>query len=222
MNINQSRIRILGLFGILGGIILFIGDMLFYYNGNSTDLLTNMGNNSDFRIIASSITALFATWFYLIGLAQVYYAFKPASPVLRNVVLFCFGSILIAYGIIHANYTAIAATAKLSVQNHLDIKTATALALESNQILRLFVYPFFAVLSFVFIAQVWKRKTLYPRWIIFFFPLFSFLLQGPLNMILTGKIKTVVVGGYLNIILIIFFSASVIALWNIKPKSDEV
>lgn len=218
MNINQFWLRTTGILGILGGLILFSGDMLLYFDSSSTNLKLNMANVSDFRIIASGITALFASWFYMLGLVQVYYAFKPSSQIIRNTVVACFASIVIAYGIIHGAYIAIATTAKLSIQNNLDIEMATSLASKANQILRLFIYPFFALLSYLFIRQVWKRKTLYPRWIIFFFPLIPFIFQGLISKVLSGSFWIVIIGGFLNLILVVFFTASSIALWNSKTK----
>ena len=218
MKINKFWLRILGLSGILGSIVLFAGDMLYYFDSSSTNLQVNMANASDVRIIASGISALIATWLYMLGLGQVYYAFKPAKSIVRNTVIMCFASILIAYGVIHAAYLAIATTAKLSLQYNINIETATSLALKTNQILRLFVYPFFALLSYLFITQVWKRKTLYPRWIIFFFPLIPFLFKGLINKTLSGSLFIIFGGGFLNIILLIFFTASTIALWNSKTE----
>ena len=74
--------------------------------------------------------------------------------------------------------------------------------------------PIFGLLSFLFITQVWKRKTLYPRWILLFFPLIPFLLEDVICKNLSGSISIIICGGYLNHILIIFFTASSIALWN--------
>ncbi len=210
----------MGLTGILGGLLLFSGDMLFYYDSASTNLKLNMGNISDFRVIANGILALLATWFYLFGLGQVYYAFMPSTKTVRNIVVVSFACILISYGIIHSAYIAIATTAKLAVQNQLDIEMATALASNTNNILRLLVYPIFALLSFVFIWQVWKKKTLYPRWIILFFPLVPFLFQGLVSKVLSGSIWIVIVGGYLNLIIVVFFLASTIALWNTRTERE--
>ena len=214
MKITKFWLRATGIFGILGGFILLSGDMLSYYDSNSTDVLQNMSKSSDLRIMLSGLAALFAAWFYMLGLIHVYYAFKPATTISRNIVLISFASILIAFGVIHAFDVVVAITAKLSLQNGLDIHTGVSLARKSDHFLRLFVYPGFAVLSFVFIVQVWKRKTYYPRWIILFYPLISFLLQGIVGGILTGTPWLIIIGGYYNIILIIFFTASTIALWN--------
>ncbi len=221
MNINRFWLRFMGLSGILGGLILFAGDMLFYYDSASTNLKLNMANASDFRIMASGISALVASWLYMLGIGQVYYAFKPTSTKIRNTVVVCFAGILIAYGIVHGAYLAIATTAKLAGQYQLDIETATALASRTNQILRLLVYPIFVVLSYLFISQVWKRKTLYPRLIILFFPLVPFLFKGLVSKTLSGSIWIVVAGGYLNLIMVVFFLASTIALWHPRPREGS-
>jgi hypothetical protein len=219
MNINKFWLRAMGVSGILGGLLLFTGDMLFYYNSNSTDLKLNMSHVSDFRIMASGISALLATWLYILGLGQVYYAFKSTSLRIRNTVLISFAGILIAYGVVHGVYVAIATTAKLAVENGLDIEIATTLASKTNNILRLFVYPLFALLSYVFISQVWKKNTLYPRWILFFFPLLPFLFKDLISRALGGSLWIIIVGGFLNLILVVFFLASTIALWN--PKKEN-
>lgn len=209
----------MGISGILGGIILFAGDMLFYYDGNSTDIILNMANASDARITASGISALIGAWLYMIGLGQVYYAFEPSKSIARISVIISFAAILISYGVVHGAYVAIATTAKLALENNLDIESSTALASNINQALRLFVYPVFAILSVVFITQVWKRNTYYPRWIIAFFPLLLFMLQGLFANLLSGSVYLVVIGGYLNLLLVLFFTASTIALWNRKSSN---
>ena len=221
MKITIFWIRLLGIFGILGGLTLLAGDMLFYYSPINTNIRENMGNVSDFRIIASGVTSLLAAWLYVLGTVQVYYAFSPAKPIIRNTVLICFAAISIAYGVIHGMYVAIATSAKLAIQNNLDLNEAVSLAVDANNTLRLLVYPIFGLLSFLFIVQVWKGKTLYPRWIILFFPLIPFLAQGFICKNLSGKILTIVCGGYLNLILIVFFTASTVALWNLKESESK-
>ena len=221
MKMSQFWIRVLGVFGILGGLILLAGDMLLYYDPVNMSLKQNMGNASDFRIIATGVCALFAAWFYMLGLGQVYYAFKTTKPIFRNGTLISFGSILISYGIVHGAFLAIATSAKLATEHSLDINEAVLLSEKTNEILRLFVYPLFGILSILFISQVWKRKTLYPRWIILFFPLIPFLIEDLVTKYLQKDIWIIIKGGYLNIILVIFFTASTIALWNIK-KSEII
>jgi len=213
MNKNKL-IKLTGIAGILGGIMLFAGDMLLYYNGNQTDKLLNMATTSDDNIILSGVFALLATWLYLFGLVPVYYAFRPVSPRIRQAVVILFAGILIAYGVVHGAYMAIATTAKLAHQQHLDLEESTRLSIEINNAIRLFVYPLFGVLSVLFIYFVWQRKSLYPRWMVFFFPLLPFLLRGVFEKALQGKWQIIIAGGYLNLILVLFFTASLIALWK--------
>jgi hypothetical protein len=57
---------------------------------------------------------------------------------------------------------------------------------------------------------------------ILFFPLIPFLLQGVFDRILSGSAWIVVVGGYFNLLLVVFFAASTVALWNRGPASTDV
>ena len=216
MNTNNFWTRVLGIFGVMGGLTLLSGDMLFYYDSFNSNLYENMGNASDIRIISSAVTALLAAWFYMFGVVHVYQAFKPTKPVIKNTILICFAAITISYGVVHGAFVAIATSSKLAVENNLNLNDSVSLAVEANNILRLIVYPIFGLLSILFITQVWKRKTLYPRWIILFFPLIPFLTQDFICKNISGNIWIIVCGGYLNHILIIFFTASTIALWNKK------
>ena len=214
LKFNAKWIRFLGIAGILGGIVLFIGDMLFYYSPTSTDFLQNMALASDARIIASGVCALLASWLYLLGAGQVYFAFEETKPIVKNTVFASFAGIGIAYGIVHAAYVAIATSAKLALVNQLDMQTSVILAGEANNLLRNIIYPIFGLLSIIFIYQVWRKQTRYPRWMVFFFPLLPFLLQGLIVNNLNGVLKVIIAGGYLNIIFALFFLASTISLWK--------
>ena len=138
------------------------------------------------------------------------------KTIIKNIILICFTAITISYGVVHGAFVAIATSSKLAIQNNLDLNESVLLASEANNALRLLVYPIFGLLSVLFIYQVWKKNTLYPRWIILFFPLIPFLIQDFICKNLSGNIWIIVCGGYLNHILIIFFTASTIALWNKK------
>ena len=211
---NAKWIRFFGVAGVLGGIVLFIGDMLFYYSPNSTDFLQNMAVTSDARIIASGVCALFASWLYLLGAGQVLFAFEETKPIVKYTVFASFAGIGIAYGIVHAAYVAIATSAKLALVNQLNMQTSIVLAREANNLLRNIIYPIFGLLSIIFIYQVWRKQTRYPRWMVFFFPLLPFLLQGLIVDNLNGVLKVIIAGGYLNIIFALFFLASTISLWK--------
>ena len=98
--------------------------------------------------------------------------------------------------------------------NNINLQSSVILASQTNQVLRMIIYPIFGLLSVLFIYSVWKKKTLYPQWIILFYPLIPFLLKNVISDNLSGITKVVLIGGYLNIMLIIFYTASTISLWN--------
>jgi hypothetical protein len=221
VGINRTWIRALGLAGMVGGILFFAGDMLFYYSSTTDAIHLTMGHCSDTRIIASAVAGLFGTWLYVLGAGQVLAAFRTTSATVRNLVVGSLVAIFIAYGVVHGAYVAIAATAKLAVENSLDVEEATAFAVQANNVLRLFIYPIFGLLSYLFITRVWMRETLYPRWMILFFPLIPFLLQGFVDQSLSGTAWVVIAGGYFNLILVVFFAASTVALWNPEPAPSD-
>jgi hypothetical protein len=202
----------LGISGILGSLILFAGDMLFYYNGDQTDLLTNMAAVSSERIIISGVFALLAAWLYAAGSGQIYYAFQPEKTWIRWVVFLSFVMIVIAYGVIHGAYVAIATSARNAVELGLPPEKSSELAIIVNQAMRNMVYAPFLVFTVGFTFSVWLKRTYYPRWMLLFSPIVPFLLQGVIVGNVDGKMKTIIGGGYLNLILLLFFVGSTIAL----------
>ncbi len=204
----------MGISGILGSLLLFAGDMLFYYHPTSSNLLLNMANASEQRIFYSGIFALLSAWLYSFAAGQIYYAFQPASRVLRLIAFVSFLSIMITYGVVHGAYVAIATSAKNAVSSGMPIDSFSQLAIDTNNALRVIAYIPFALFTLVFIPTVWLQKTFYPRWIILFSPVVLFALKGPIASSLSGIANTIIVGGYLNLILFLFFSISTITLWR--------
>jgi len=210
--ITKKAAILLGGCGVLGSLLLFAGDMLFYYNGAHTNLLENMAYAAPERIILSAVFALLATWLYVAGAGQIYYAFQPENAFMRWVVFFSFVMIMIAYGVIHAAYVSIVTSAQNAVAVELPPQALTTLAITINQTMRRFVYLPFAVFTLGFTISVWRKQTHYPRWVLLFSPIVPFLLQGTIVSALEGSAKTIIGGGYLNLILLLFFTASTMAL----------
>ena len=203
----------LGISGIMGSLVLFAGDMLFYYNGEETNFVANMASSSPERIIASGICALVAAWLYTLGSGQVYYAFQPAKKWIRLTVFFAFSATMIAYGVVHGAYVAIATSAKNAAEVGMSPGALTGLAIATNGALRYVTYLPFAVFTVLFIPTVWAKNTHYPRWVVLFSPIIPFMLGDLVIGNLEGKLKTIVGGGYLNLILMVFYSSTTVALW---------
>ena len=221
IHISRKMAINLGICGILGSLVLFAGDMLFYYANDSTDFILNMGNASSERIIASGICALFSAWLYTLASGQVYYALQPTKKWLRLLTFFSFAAVMITYGVVHGAYIAIATSAKNAVQLGMAPNTFTELAIQANDALRLIAYIPFGIFTILFIPLVWMEQTKYPKWIILFSPVIPFLLNNTIVNSLEGEWKTIIGGGYLNLILTLFFSATTFSLWRAKENSSH-
>ena len=211
---------LLGFSGMLGSLVLFFGDMLFYYNGAQTDFIANMSVVSSERIIISGISALISAWLYTLASGQIYFAFQPAKKWIRLTVFLSFLAVMIAFGVVHAAYIAIATSAKNAAEFGVTPNTLTELAISANNALRLLAYIPFGIFSILFVTTVWAKNTYYPRWLILFSPIIPFLLSDIIVSNLEGEIKAIVGGGYLNLILLLFFSCSTFALWRNKIKTE--
>jgi hypothetical protein len=212
----------LGVCGILGSLVLFTGDMLYYYRGDETDLLANMSAVTDERIIISGVLALIAAWLYVAGSGQVFYAFQPEKASMRWLVFASFVMIMVAYGIIHGAYVAIATSAQIAGEMGLPPGDLTELAVAVNQALRYLVYLPFAVFTIGFTISVWRKRTYYPRWMLIFSPIVPFLLKGVIVGSLEGKMKVIIGDGYLNLILLLFFTSSTIALAFFENQGSDL
>ncbi len=210
----------LGFSGILGSLVLFFGDMLFYYNGAQTDFISNMSIVSSERIIISGICSLISAWLYTLASGQIYFAFQPAKKWIRLTVFLCFLAVMISFGVVHAAYIAIATSAKNAVELGVTPYALTGLAVSTNNALRFLAYIPFGIFSILFVTTVWAKNTYYPRWLILFSPIIPFLLTDIIVSNLEGEIKAIVGGGYLNLIVLLFFCCSTFALWLKKKKAD--
>jgi len=211
----------LGVSGILGGLVLFAGDMLFYFNGEQTDYVSNMGQVSDGRIIASGICALIAAWLYTLASGQIYYAFQTARKWVRLTLFFSFAAIMITYGVVHGAFVAIATSARIAVELGMSADAYTSLAVTANNALRLLAYIPFGVFTLLFVVTVWQKQSCYPRWVILFTPAIPFLLSGVITESLDGAWRVIIGGGFLNLILIVFFASSTLALFFTKTKHQS-
>lgn len=205
-------ILIFGLAGMAGALVLFAGDMLFYYQSGSADFVANMAAAAPERIVASGICALLAAWLYALGSGQVYLALAPAPTWLRALVFGSFAAIMIAYGVIHAAYVAIVVAAQNAVALGMEPAGQMELAWRTNDLMRNLTMIHFAVFTVFFTWAVLAGRTLYPRWILLFSPVVLYLLKGPIVSRLDGTALVVVAGGYLNLLLLLFFAVSTLAL----------
>ncbi len=211
----------LGVSGVAGSLLLFAGDMLFYFHGERTDLIANMAECSPNRIVISGVLALVAAWLYTLASGQIYYAFQPARKWVRLAAFASFAAVMIAFGVVHGAYVAIATSAKNAAALGAPPDAMTQLAIATNDAMRLLTYLPFGIFTILFVWAVWKKETHYPRWMLFFTPVIPVLLNDLVVGNLEGRLRTIIGGGYLNLILLVFFTSSTIALWHHGRQSAD-
>ncbi len=213
--------RWLGLAGMLGAITLFAGDMLYYYSpdGGLSPAQT-MATVSQTRLLAGGVSALFAGWLYLLGAGQFYLALRPAGKAIALVAGACFAATMVSYAVAHAAYFSIAIGAGLAQELHSSLPDATRLPWQYFELLIRITYAPIAVATILFIYALLKGRSHYPRWILPLFPTFPFLIEGLLLRPLEGTWLTILGGGFLNLIMLLFYAASTIALWRGGEKAE--
>lgn len=109
--ISQRVAVYCGIAGIMGGLLLFMGDMLLFYAPAATDKFEVMGDLPAWRIVLSGQSALLAVSFYVLACGQIQYAFEPTKKWLQWTVCGSFAFIVLAYGMVHGAFIAVAVAA---------------------------------------------------------------------------------------------------------------
>jgi hypothetical protein len=219
---NYWTLRWLGLSGILGAIVLFAGDMLYYFKPNvGLSSITTMGSVPEWRLLAGGATSLIAAWLYTMGAGQIYFALKPAGKKISLAAFISFAAVMIAYGIAHASFFSIGSSAKNALFTGAKMELMTKLPSQYFSLIVKITYVPVVIVTVLFVYSVIFRKTLYSWWIIPFFPVFPYLFEGIIRKHLSGTLQVIIAGGYKNLIMLVFFLISTIVLWNSGKYSKK-
>lgn len=108
-------LRWMGLAGIVGAVLMFAGDMLYYYSPNvEQSFIETMGSVPPWRLLLGGMMAPVACWFLALGSGQVYLALRPAGKVVALVAFGSFAAVMIFYGLYHAAYASLGFGAQIA------------------------------------------------------------------------------------------------------------
>jgi hypothetical protein len=216
---KTNIIKSLSLAGILGGILLLMGDWLFYFDYTSgADFKASqiMRSFTDTRLAIGGAVGPMAALLYCLGAVSIYYALKNVNQLMA---LLISSSLIISFaymGAYHALYPMHGFIAKIqdpqvaiTLKNQLAILTSIIYNIE-------FAVGLLATLLFFFL--VLAKKTIYPKWIVFFFPTVLSLLSD-LPRLLPYPIGGIILGRWDNGCFIVFFCLNVFYLWKLKPEN---
>lgn len=212
--------RYYGAIGILGSILLFVGDMfLFGHFGNAIEFDHNIEivaqHASQTRLFIGGILGPLGAMLSVFGFWHIHLNTKKSSPLISLIIFISLTCMMFFGGSYHTIWTVRMLLFKYPLS---AVDNAT-----------LFISSFNTFLTTIFIITVavgyvgglllailiLLRKSIYPRWTVLITP-GILLLFAPLVKHISSPIGSVVFGGYLNLVFFIFLTCSVIFTWNEK------
>jgi len=215
---NDRGRRLAGLSGLAGALLFFVGDMLFYgYLGSGAKfaegMIATLAHASPERLFAGGLVGPLAACLCVIGFWHVYLNIRPSSEILGRIVLGLFAVLMVAGSAVHTLWTAKGLALKYCYGQGApcsDLLAATksywALAYNLGTI------PGYLGAALLF-GLVLLRKTYYPRWTVLASPAVLMLLS-PLADRVPAPLGAILVGGFTNLSIAVFFLVSVATTWN--------
>ncbi len=212
------NLKITGVIGLIGAIMVGIGEFLLHYNvagynGNNYYFFVSI---SETRLIIGHFIVVFFVPFYIAGYWHFYLALKKGSHrlalsiLILGVFAFVIGGMWIGsramLGFIAKSYAVGETTVEVLEKYHFLMETLVQLL----RIIMLFI-------SGLFVYAILKRETSYQKWVAFFNPALVLLIVFGI-FFLFPKVGNYLVPTAMNITHLIVFSASLFSLRNIKPS----
>jgi len=215
---DETANRLTGLTGVAGALLFFTGDMLFYGHWGSgakfhDGMLQVLREGSWQRLFIGGLVGPIAACLCLIGCWHVRRNVITRSPLLGRAAFLALAATMVIGSAVHA----------LWVPRGLAMKYSDALGgIAPEFIAALKDYWYFAyqmaevpayVAAILLLILVLWGKTRYPRWTVFAnFGVLS--LMAPLAERVPSPFGAVLVGGFTNLSIALFFFVSVVSTWK--------
>jgi hypothetical protein len=214
--------RYAGFAGLAGALLFAIGDMLFYgFWGPGTGFPEGMRvtvlHASLPRLFAGGLVGPVAACFCMVGFWHVYLNVQSSSRLAGRLALASFLLLMVAGGAVHTLWTARGLAIKFcdgQAAPCSDLLTATTLYWKlAYNLAAIPGYFGFLLLA----ALVLLDKTRYPRWTVLVNPAVLGLL-APMASRIPAPLGAVVVGGFTNLTIVVFFGASIVTTRAIHDR----
>jgi hypothetical protein len=223
MQISQQNRRLAGAAGVLGALLFFAGDMLFYGHlgpgaGFHEGMLATVTNASLARLFAGGLVGPVAACLCIIGFWHVYLNVRPSAARMGQVMLAAFFALMVFGSAIHTLWTAKGLAIKYCYGD--DDLGCRSVMQATNSYWNL-AYNIGAVPGYVgallLIALVLFGKTWYPRWTVLANPA-ALMLLSPLAGRAPAPFGAILAGGFTNLAIAIFFLVSLWTTWT-RPET---
>jgi hypothetical protein len=218
--LKTNNAKWFGVAGILGGVLMLLGDWLFYFDytsGADFQPADIMRSFSDQRLAIGGALGPIAALLYSFGAVSIYLALKSVNQSVAFLISTLMVILFMHMGAYHVLYPVHGFISKVqdpvvstTLKNQLSTLTSIIYTIE-------FIMGLLTTLLFFFL--VLTKKTIYPKWIVIFFPTVLSLLSD-LPRMLPYPIGGIIVGSWDNGWFIIFFCISTYFL-NKLPSTES-
>lgn len=216
---NSDRIhRLAGVAGLVGALLFFAGDMLFYgYIGSGSSfaagMLLTVRHASVERLFVGGLLGPPAACLCLVGFWHVYRNVRPEAVVAGRIMLVAFLMLMVAGSAVHALWTVKGLAIKYCSGDDLACSTLAA-AIKSYWMLAFNLAAIPGYIGALLLAGlVVLGKTYYPRWTVLANPA-ALLLLSPLANSIPSPTGAILVGGSANLSIAAFFLVSILTTWR--------
>jgi hypothetical protein len=227
--------RLAGLTGFAGALLFFMGDMLFYGHfgpgaGFAQGMLATVAQASPQRLFAGGLVGPIAACMCIVGFWHVYLNIRPSSVFLGRSMLVAFSVMMVAGSAVHTLWTAKGLALKYCYGQGAPCSDLLATTKSYWSL----VYNLGAIPGYIgaalLVYLVLLRKTWYPRWTVIANPAVLIMLS-PLVDRVPSPLGAILVGGFTNLCIAVFFLVSVSTTWKervapgdalpVKPHAGE-
>ncbi|HEY6412302.1 MAG TPA: DUF6796 family protein [Edaphobacter sp.] len=217
--------RLAGLTGFAGALLFFTGDMLFYgHFGSGADftqgMLATVVQASPQRLFAGGLVGSIAACLCIVGFWHLYLNIRPSSVFLGRAILVAFSVMMVAGSAVHTLWTAKGLALKYCYGQGAPCSDLLA-ATKSywSLVYNLGAIPGY-IGAFLLGCLVLLRKTWYPRWTVIANPAVLIMLS-PLIDRVPSPLGAILVGGFTNLCIAVFFLVSVSTTWKGRQPPDD-
>jgi hypothetical protein len=209
---KADLIRLSGLIGILAAFLTAASDMILLGRPVSTYSFIRLGTQSmagfeHWRILVGTFVGVFALPFQIAGAVPLYFGLKAAGSKIATLILGTSAYAVIMGVAFHASYAYIGSGWNMYYTGA-DNNAAAGVLERFDLYWRIIIASMGAgllLVSVCFIILVAGKKTLYPRWMVFFNPLCINLYLYPVMILIPTPVGGYIGPAYFNIATMIFF-----------------
>ena len=202
--------------GLLGSLLMFVGDMLLYFTTEEIvdierELLASMGSVPPARFFAGGIVAPFATFMYIPGFYHIYLRVKNTHKIWGRWIFGILSLGIISGGAFHACFPAFGIVA---AQGHPELINSLT---EYTSLLGDLAFGCFGLGWLLYTYIVLRKQADFPRWTVFFTPLVTVWLVF-LWHTLPAPFEVILAGGWFSLMFTVFY---IVALTTAKRSEKN-